>query len=71
MNPRVVACAIAFATLLAGLASAQAPASQPSPSSPAVQPTPTPSGHEFASYSLFLSLQTVCRVGAVAFGLLR
>jgi hypothetical protein len=43
MNPRVVACAIAFATLLAGLASAQAPASQPSPSSPAVQPTPTPS----------------------------
>ena len=27
--------------------------------------------HEFASYSLFLSLQTVCRVGTVAFGLLR
>ena len=43
MKPRVVACAIAFATLLAGLASAQAPASQPSPSSPVVQPTATPS----------------------------
>ena len=41
MKPGAVACAIAFATLLAGLASAQAPASQPSPSSPVVQPTAT------------------------------
>jgi hypothetical protein len=43
MKLRVVACAVAFATLLSGLVSAQTPASQPSPSSPAVQPAATPS----------------------------